>query len=296
MSSVAEQEHRDPGGDDSAPREDPQQPPPASPCAPRRAHGGAAPRRPPATPTAAPRAPRPAARRSSPSPSLPSADAAEPDAQPERGEPEGLLALARRQLALDGRRLLADEDPQQPVREEPGAADGHSATNAGAPTGRSTPRWSATPPATPATSRPAGGGAAAGPGRAGEAELVTVSSSHGPRRVPSGSESRFLRVSPDVRGAPARPALDHERFGRAQHAAGDVGTRPARPREGRQIAGVSAAIARRYDIDPVLVRVGFVVAAFYGIGAALYIAGWVLLPDEPVPAINSGGAGRRRCC
>lgn len=58
-------------------------------------------------------------------------------------------------------------------------------------------------------------------------------------------------------------------------------TRPARPREGRQIAGVAAAIARRYDIDPVLVRVGLVVAAFYGIGAALYIAGWALLPDEP---------------
>ena len=58
-------------------------------------------------------------------------------------------------------------------------------------------------------------------------------------------------------------------------------TRPARPRDDRQIAGVAAAIARRYDIDPVLVRVGFVVAAFYGIGAALYIAGWVLLPDEP---------------
>ena len=62
-------------------------------------------------------------------------------------------------------------------------------------------------------------------------------------------------------------------------------TRPTRPREGRQIAGVAAAIARRYDIDPVLVRVGFVVAAFYGIGAALYIAGWVLLPDEPGPAL-----------
>ena len=58
-------------------------------------------------------------------------------------------------------------------------------------------------------------------------------------------------------------------------------TRPARPRDDRQVAGVAAGIARRYDIDPVLVRVGFVVAAFSGIGAALYIAGWVLLPDEP---------------
>src|SRR5438270_13461210 len=58
-------------------------------------------------------------------------------------------------------------------------------------------------------------------------------------------------------------------------------TRPARPRDDRQIAGVAAGIARRYDIDPVLVRVGFVVAAFSGIGAALYVAGWILLPDAP---------------
>jgi phage shock protein PspC (stress-responsive transcriptional regulator) len=58
-------------------------------------------------------------------------------------------------------------------------------------------------------------------------------------------------------------------------------TRPARPRNDRQVAGVAAGIARRYDIDPVLVRVGFVVAAFSGIGAALYVAGWILLPDEP---------------
>src|SRR5690606_32047994 len=63
-------------------------------------------------------------------------------------------------------------------------------------------------------------------------------------------------------------------------------TRPARPREGRQVAGVAAAIAHRYDIDPVLVRVGFVVAAFSGIGAALYIAGWIALPDEPADPAN----------
>ncbi len=63
-------------------------------------------------------------------------------------------------------------------------------------------------------------------------------------------------------------------------------TRPARPRDDRQIAGVAAAIARRYDIDPVLVRIGFVVAAFFGIGAALYIAGWLVLPDAPAdPAV-----------
>jgi phage shock protein PspC (stress-responsive transcriptional regulator) len=58
-------------------------------------------------------------------------------------------------------------------------------------------------------------------------------------------------------------------------------TRPARPRQDRQVAGVASAIARRYDIDPTLVRIGFVVATFTGIGAALYIAGWLVLPEQP---------------
>lgn len=71
-------------------------------------------------------------------------------------------------------------------------------------------------------------------------------------------------------------------------------TRPARPRHDRKVAGVAAAIARRYDIDPVLVRVGFVVAAIYGIGAALYIAGWVLLPeaDENDPTDGAEAAAK----
>ncbi|GAA4548196.1 PspC domain-containing protein [Pseudonocardia xishanensis] len=88
-------------------------------------------------------------------------------------------------------------------------------------------------------------------------------------------------------------------MGRSEHTA-DVGTtlrdmwetRPARPRRDRKVAGVAAAIARRYDIDPVLVRVGFAVAAVYGVGIALYVAGWLLLPaadqDDPLD-----GAGPR---
>ena len=76
-------------------------------------------------------------------------------------------------------------------------------------------------------------------------------------------------------------------------------TRPARPRQDRQVAGVAAAIARRYDIDPTLVRVGFVVAAFSGIGAALYIAGWVAAargagrPGEPGAAPLAADDHRR---
>ncbi|MBW0103529.1 PspC domain-containing protein [Pseudonocardia sp. KRD291] len=56
-------------------------------------------------------------------------------------------------------------------------------------------------------------------------------------------------------------------------------TRPARPREDRKVAGVAAAIGQRYDIDPVLVRIGFVVASLYGPGIPLYLAGCAALPD-----------------
>ncbi|MCX6467016.1 MAG: PspC domain-containing protein [Pseudonocardiales bacterium] len=65
-------------------------------------------------------------------------------------------------------------------------------------------------------------------------------------------------------------------------------TRPARPRDDRKVAGVAAAIGRRYDVDPVLIRVGFVVAAFSGVGVPLYLAGWLVLPSDGAPD------GRRR--
>lgn len=71
-------------------------------------------------------------------------------------------------------------------------------------------------------------------------------------------------------------------------------TRPSRPQDDRQLAGVASAVARRYDIDPTLVRIAFAVAAFTGIGAALYVAGWCALPSEPVdPAAPAGRRGRR---
>lgn len=62
--------------------------------------------------------------------------------------------------------------------------------------------------------------------------------------------------------------------------------RPVRPRRGGKIAGVAAAVGNRYGIDPVLVRVAFVIGAFYGgAGIVLYLLGWLALPrrdsDEP---------------
>lgn len=58
-------------------------------------------------------------------------------------------------------------------------------------------------------------------------------------------------------------------------------TRPRRPRRGKKIAGVAAGIGNRYGIDPVLVRVGFVVATIVGgFGILFYLLGWLFLPEE----------------
>src|SRR3954471_506827 len=57
--------------------------------------------------------------------------------------------------------------------------------------------------------------------------------------------------------------------------------RLVRRRDGKMIAGVCQGVADHFRIDPLLVRIGFVVAAFFG-GAGLiaYIAGWVLIPEQ----------------
>ena len=49
----------------------------------------------------------------------------------------------------------------------------------------------------------------------------------------------------------------------------------------RHIAGVAGGLARHLDIDPIIVRVALVVAAFFG-GAGLlaYVGAWILVPEE----------------
>lgn len=55
----------------------------------------------------------------------------------------------------------------------------------------------------------------------------------------------------------------------------------SRPRNGRVVAGVCAAIGNRFGISPFLVRVIFLVSMLLpGPQILLYIAGWVLIPDE----------------
>lgn len=53
-----------------------------------------------------------------------------------------------------------------------------------------------------------------------------------------------------------------------------------RCREGRMLAGVAAGLAEFFDVDPTLVRVGFVALALLGgLAVPLYLAAWLLIPE-----------------
>ncbi|WP_162799216.1 PspC domain-containing protein [Nocardioides sp. 616] len=59
----------------------------------------------------------------------------------------------------------------------------------------------------------------------------------------------------------------------------DIG-RLRRPYD-RKIAGVAAGLARQFDVDPLVLRIAFVVLAFFGgAGLVLYGALWLLLPQD----------------
>ena len=51
-----------------------------------------------------------------------------------------------------------------------------------------------------------------------------------------------------------------------------------RPRNRKILAGVCAALADRLGISVKLVRLGFVLFGFFGIGELVYVALWILIP------------------
>ncbi|HSP60312.1 MAG TPA: PspC domain-containing protein [Ornithinimicrobium sp.] len=53
-----------------------------------------------------------------------------------------------------------------------------------------------------------------------------------------------------------------------------------RPRRGKIIAGVCAALAERFGLPTFLVRLGFVIFGLVGVGEFVYIALWILVPKE----------------
>ena len=54
-----------------------------------------------------------------------------------------------------------------------------------------------------------------------------------------------------------------------------------RPIHDRMFTGVAAGIANYLDLDVTVVRIAFAVLAFIGgTGVAIYLAGWLLMPEE----------------
>ena len=72
---------------------------------------------------------------------------------------------------------------------------------------------------------------------------------------------------------PNQPPCDGDGYGDGQ--------RLHRGDRGRMLAGVAVGLADYFDVDPTIVRVGFVALAFLGgLAVPLYLAGWLLIPDE----------------
>jgi phage shock protein C len=63
----------------------------------------------------------------------------------------------------------------------------------------------------------------------------------------------------------------------------------------RIVAGVCGGLGRHFGVDPVILRVAFVILVFAGgSGILLYLLGWVLIPEErPGDAVAPPAAGTR---
>jgi phage shock protein PspC (stress-responsive transcriptional regulator) len=90
---------------------------------------------------------------------------------------------------------------------------------------------------------------------------------------------------PAAPAAPGPAAPDQE-YPPSGHGSDDFfnrirATGATRPDDGRWIAGVAAGLARRWEVDPILVRGGFVALTFAGgLGVVLYGLAWLLLPQD----------------
>lgn len=53
-----------------------------------------------------------------------------------------------------------------------------------------------------------------------------------------------------------------------------------RPRQGKLIAGVCAALSARFGLPKFLVRLGFILFGLFGVGEIVYIIMWIIIPKE----------------
>ena len=54
-----------------------------------------------------------------------------------------------------------------------------------------------------------------------------------------------------------------------------------RPRSGKILAGVCAALADRFGLSRGLMRVAFVLFGLFGVGELVYLVLWVVIPKAP---------------
>lgn len=75
---------------------------------------------------------------------------------------------------------------------------------------------------------------------------------------------------------------DNDQTTTSPHAGLPTGPRPLfRPFQDRMLAGVAAGIAQYVGIDATIVRIALaVLTVLGGAGVPLYIAGWLLIPEE----------------
>ncbi len=52
-------------------------------------------------------------------------------------------------------------------------------------------------------------------------------------------------------------------------------------RTDKKIAGVCGGLAEYFSLDPLLVRIGFLLLFFWGVGLLTYILLWILAPKAP---------------
>jgi phage shock protein C len=66
------------------------------------------------------------------------------------------------------------------------------------------------------------------------------------------------------------------------------GKRLVRSRNDRMIAGVAGGLAATFNVDPLLVRIVLLVLAFLnGFGFLLYLALWLLVPNEDSVTVDA---------
>jgi len=63
----------------------------------------------------------------------------------------------------------------------------------------------------------------------------------------------------------------------------------------RIIGGVAGGLGEYFDIDPILIRLVFVILAFAGLsGVLIYLIAWLIIPEDPACNSKKSGADEMR--